>query len=239
MSSRQLPLLVPTFTASATSMKRTVHRHKTAIRRPRFSLPVKSLLRDGKEELVGKNHELYEKFARFVRQEEKWGGSDQILDWAQCTPFCSAADSTSVVQLLPNRGSNCAVVALSSITGICESAIFRLLSEMGARRDGATPPQILLALENLGYTWSVGGTQKARQMTPRAVSAERWPGTWLVFTADHVMPLMRGRVTNFNGCGDEPITVVMRVRRKDNFPAQEGQSALRRWNRRRRPGSVG
>jgi hypothetical protein len=86
---------------------------------------------------------------------------------------------------------------------------------MGGRRDGATPPQIVLALEHLGYEWSIRGTQEARKMTPREVSAKKWPGTWLVFTADHVMPLVNGRVTNYNGCGDEPVTFVMEVRRED------------------------
>ncbi|NLS94827.1 MAG: DNA phosphorothioation-associated putative methyltransferase [Planctomycetaceae bacterium] len=174
-----------------------------------------------KEELVGRGHEFYEKFARLTREEERWGHSYQILDRERETAFCSASDSPSMIRVLLNPGRNCAVVALSAITGISESAISRLLSEVGGRRDGATPPQILLVLERLGYEWSVEGTQKARQMTAREVSAERWPGAWLVFTFDHVMPLIRGRVTNFNGCGDERITFVMEVRRKDNVPCPE------------------
>lgn len=173
------------------------------------------------EELVGKGHEPYGEFAKLTREQERWGHSYRILDRERETAFCSASDSTSMIRVLLNPGRNCAVVALSTITGIPESALSRLLSEVGGRRDGATPPQILLVLKRLGYVWSVEGTQKARQMTPREVSAQRWPGAWLVFTAGHVMPLIRGRVTNFNGCGDEKITFVMEVRREDNVPCPE------------------
>lgn len=128
----------------------------------------------------------------------------------------SAHESIAVIRLLPAHEDNCVVVALSRITGEAKSKVFRLLLNAGGRPHGATPAQIAVVLERLGYEWSVRGTKEARRMTPREVSGKTWDGTWLVFTKDHVMPLVRGRVSNFNGCGDEPITFVMKVHRKDN-----------------------
>ena len=118
-----------------------------------------------------------------------------------------------VTRQLSRVSNNCVVVALSKISGRHNSEITQMLDDLGCSRLGASPVQITFALDRLGYNWSVRGTRDAREKTPRELSNEMWSGIWLVFTRGHVMPLLNGRVTNFNGCGNELITFLMELSR--------------------------
>ena len=122
----------------------------------------------------------------------------------------------SAAELTYHLGDNCVIVALGMISGRRRKEVIDLIDDMGCSRQGATPVEIAMLLDRLGYNWSVQGTMEARTKTPREVSNEKWVGSWLIFTRDHVMPLINGRVTNFNGCGDEPITFVMNIFRTNN-----------------------
>ncbi len=109
---------------------------------------------------------------------------------------------------------DCSIVALSTISGIDYRKMSLMLRKIGFDPNkGMQPAPISIAAEKLGYTWSVKGTREATGKTANQITNENWPGTWLIFTKNHVMPLTGGKVTNLCGYGEEPISFVMELKK--------------------------
>jgi hypothetical protein len=71
---------------------------------------------------------------------------------------------------------------------------------------------VFIAKKHLGYMPDFSATNKSMELklTPKQVEGSKIVGkkNGLVFTKTHVMPLVKGKVSNFNGWGEEPVTVI-------------------------------
>lgn len=90
----------------------------------------------------------------------------------------------------------CSTIAIYALTGEVLPDVTRTLAET------------VFAVEDLGYTRDLSLTRTWAGKTLRSLSG-RVVFSGLVFVRGHVCPVVGGVVSNFCGCGDEPITVVV------------------------------
>jgi hypothetical protein len=107
----------------------------------------------------------------------------------------------------------CWLHAILETTKVSEARVKRLAVNEGW--DGKS--EGLMVKQVIGIVWNIYGempnlnlTREAKDKTPKEFSAHKLGKlhTGLVFTRAHVMPMIKGVVSNFNGYGEELITVV-------------------------------
>lgn len=114
---------------------------------------------------------------------------------------------------VPVWGLPCWLHAICETTGASEARVKKLAKKEGwdGKSFGITTTQVI------GIIWDIYGkmpdltlTKIAKGKTPKQFSGEQLGGAanGLVFTKAHVMPMLNGVVSNYNGHGDDPITVV-------------------------------
>jgi len=92
---------------------------------------------------------------------------------------------------------NCSAVAIKALTGE---------KVEGKKR---TPSEITLVMDKLGYHYKVDSLTRKWMDKPARSFDEKTRFTGMLFVSGHVMPVVRGRMSNFCGHGDEPITFLM------------------------------
>lgn len=107
----------------------------------------------------------------------------------------------------------CWLVAIHKTLGTDKEKIKKLALRNGWNGvdEGAKIHTVLqIVWDLIGHMPDVTLTKPAAGMTPRQFSGSELAGTMrgLVFTREHVMPLVRGAVSNFNGYGDDKIIAV-------------------------------
>jgi len=107
----------------------------------------------------------------------------------------------------------CWLHAICETTGAPEAKVKKLALKEGW--DGKS--QGLAAAKVIGIVWVMQGkmpdltmTKIAKGKTAKQFSGERLGAgkSGMVFTRDHVMPMVNGVVSNFNGYGDDEVVIV-------------------------------
>jgi hypothetical protein len=109
----------------------------------------------------------------------------------------------------PEWERECWVVAIQKSTGATEDEIKEIITKHGwdGKTTGASVEQTILTLwDILGYKPDI--STKFNHMTPKQFSGKT-DSTGVVFVKGHVMPLVSGVVSNFNGFGEDKIIAVV------------------------------
>ena len=114
---------------------------------------------------------------------------------------------------VPEWEKPCWIVAINKTLGTPEKRIRELAKKAGwdGKTFGAQIHQtIQVAWDLIGKMPDLSLTKAARGMTPKTFSgSDKTEGkTGMVFTKGHVMPMVNGKVSNYNGHGDEEIVAV-------------------------------
>lgn len=116
---------------------------------------------------------------------------------------------------VPDWEKPCWVVALRDTTSADELELYQL-----ARGEGWSGKTTGLELVKvISLAWGIIGHKPDLSLTRPAVEQKFTPKTLsssalvrgktgLVFTKGHVMPMVSGKLSNFNGHGDEPVIVI-------------------------------
>lgn len=114
---------------------------------------------------------------------------------------------------VPEWEKPCWIVALTRTLGVSESRVKSAARSNGWDSKSSGLPLstvISVAWDFLGYQPDLSLTKAASSYTVRRLSASHIVNgkTGIVFTKSHVMPLVDGHLSNFNGHGDEMVVVV-------------------------------
>jgi hypothetical protein len=104
----------------------------------------------------------------------------------------------------------CWIVAIKNTLGVSEEKIkeLALKHDWDGKSDGlAVKNVIMIVWDLIGHMPDLSLTKDSRGMTPKEFSGTQGK-TGLVFTKAHVMPMVNGKVSNFNGHGEEEIAAV-------------------------------
>lgn len=122
-------------------------------------------------------------------------------------------DTVEAEKYQPEWEKPCWIVAIKNTLGLSEDAIKKL-----ARKNGWDGKSEGLELHKvIQIVWDVIGkmpdltlTKFAKGKTPRSLSSSSISKgkTGIVFTRAHVMPMVHGVVSNFNGHGEEAVVAV-------------------------------
>lgn len=110
----------------------------------------------------------------------------------------------------PEWEKECWLVALAKVTGRDEAEI-----KAAAQKNGWDGKSFGLSVAaTISTLWSIRGSKpkmdiSVRGKTPKSISFASKTG--LLFTAAHVMPIINGVVSNFNGYGDDPIILLTTI----------------------------
>lgn len=114
---------------------------------------------------------------------------------------------------VPEWEKPCWITAIRKTLGTSEERIKELAKKVGW--DGqafglSISHTIQVAWDLIGKMPDLSLTKEAQGMTPKAFSGSKTTQakTGLVFTKNHVMPMVKGVLSNYNGHGDEQIVVV-------------------------------
>jgi hypothetical protein len=113
-------------------------------------------------------------------------------------------------KFVPEWEKPCWIVAINQTLGTPEAKIKALAKKAGWDGKSFGAPvhtAIQVAWDVIGKMPDLSQTKAAKGMTPKEYSSKT-NLTGMVFTSKHVMPMVNGRVSNFNGHGDEPIIAV-------------------------------
>lgn len=121
--------------------------------------------------------------------------------------------SITILRSAPDWEKSCWVVALRDTTKTTEAQIKKLAkkNDWDGKSSGLTiEATIRTAWDIIGHMPDLSFTRKASGMTPKSVdlAAPLAGRTGLVFTNKHVMPCVHGRLSNFNGYGDDKVVAV-------------------------------
>lgn len=111
---------------------------------------------------------------------------------------------------VPEWEKPCWIVAINKTLGTPEAKIKELAKKAGwdGKSFGAAVHQtIQVAWDLIGKMPDLSQTKAAKGMTPKEYSGKT-NLTGLVFTRKHVMPMVNGTVSNFNGHGEEQVIAV-------------------------------
>jgi hypothetical protein len=113
-------------------------------------------------------------------------------------------------KFVPEWEKPCWVVAINQTLGTPETKIKALAKKAGWDGKSFGAPvhtTIQIAWDVIGKMPDLSQTKAAKDMTPKEYSSTT-KFTGMVFTRKHVMPMVNGKVSNFNGHGDEQIIAV-------------------------------
>lgn len=120
---------------------------------------------------------------------------------------------------VPDWEKHCWVVALRVVTGKSEAAIVKQAKKHGWK-EGVTGGALGFT-ETVMVLWDLTGKKPdasltrsvvvEQKLTAREFSATRPVGKGIVIVKGHVMPFINGKVSNFNGYGDEKVAAVYSV----------------------------
>lgn len=107
----------------------------------------------------------------------------------------------------------CWLVAIKNTLGLPESKIKALATKNGwdGVSEGAKVDQVIMMVwDVIGKMPDLSLTRAASTFTPKNLSGSALVDgkTGLVFTRTHVMPMVNGRLSNFNGHGEERVIAV-------------------------------
>lgn len=105
----------------------------------------------------------------------------------------------------------CWLHALTKIFSKTDIEIQKLAKAEGwdGKSEGLPTNKVIsIAWELYGEKPDFSQTKEARNQTPKSYSGKT-KLTGLVFTSSHVMPMIKGVVSNFNGYGDDPVAAVI------------------------------
>lgn len=115
------------------------------------------------------------------------------------------------VTAVPQWEKSCWIVAISEVLGVPDERVKKV-----AKQNGWDGQSFGLSIQNTIATfWQILGRKpnflhidNYKHLTPKEFSGTTQLNG-LVFTKGHVMPMQRGRVSNFNGHGEDPVLLVV------------------------------
>jgi hypothetical protein len=130
------------------------------------------------------------------------------------TPFYKAEASVvarvEVADYVPEWEKPCWIVGITKTLGVTDAKVKKLAlkNEWDGVSTGLAIKSVLLIVWDLiGHMPDLSLTKDAKGMTARQFSGKT-TARGLVFTKAHVMPMVRGQVSNFNGHGEEQVVAV-------------------------------
>lgn len=118
-----------------------------------------------------------------------------------------------ILKFVPEWEKPCWIHAIHKTLGTPETKIKKLAIKNGwdGESEGAKIYQVIgIVMDIIGKMPDLSLTRDTKNMTPKELSDSKIADnrTGLVFTGQHVMPMVHGKISNFNGHDEEKILAV-------------------------------